>query len=148
MAPISPRATSRQAGSSTRMSQPGTAAVGEPGLTGSVSIPTQLDAIGQPVSVCHQWSITGTFSISSVQRSVSGSQRSPARNCVRKADRSYFASSLPSGSSLRIARIAVGAVNMQDTLCPAITRQNAPASGVPTGLPSYSTVAQPCSSGA
>ena len=53
-----------------------------------------------------------------------------------------------SGSSLRIARIAVGAVNSAATPCSAITRQNAPASGVPTGLPSYSTVVQPTSSGA
>ena len=33
-------------------------------------------------------------------------------------------------------RKAVGAVNMTLTLCWAMTRQNAPASGVPTGLPS------------
>ena len=43
---------------------------------------------------------------------------------------------LPSGSSLRIARIAVGAVNSAFTPCSAATRQNAPGSGVPTGLPS------------
>jgi hypothetical protein len=30
-------------------------------LIGRRSIPRQLAAIGQPVSVCHQWSITGTF---------------------------------------------------------------------------------------
>jgi hypothetical protein len=35
-----------------------------------------------------------------------------------------------------IARKAVGAVNSAITLCSAITRQKAPASGVPTGLPS------------
>jgi hypothetical protein len=29
-----------------------------------------------------------------------------------------------------------------------MTRQNAPASGVPTGFPSYSTVVHPASSGA
>jgi hypothetical protein len=51
-------------------------------------------------------------------------------------------------SSRLIARIAVGAVNSTSTPCSAITRQNAPASGVPTGLPSYSTVVQPTSSGA
>ena len=42
-----------------------------------------------------------------------------------------------------MARKAVGAVNSVFTLCCAITRQKAPASGVPTGLPSYSTVVQP-----
>ena len=54
----------------------------------------------------------------------------------------------PSGSCCRIARNAVGAVKSVDTPCSATTRQNAPASGVPTGLPSYSTVVQPCKSGA
>ena len=52
------------------------------------------------------------------------------------ADRSYLAISPPSGSSLRMARTAVGAVNSAVAPCSAITRQNAPASGVPTGLPS------------
>jgi hypothetical protein len=46
-----------------------------------------------------------------------------------------------------IARIAVGAVNRASTPCSATTRQNAPASGVPTGLPSYSTVVAPAISG-
>jgi hypothetical protein len=44
---------------------------------------------------------------------------------------------LPSGSSLRIARKAVGAVKKATALCCDMTRQNAPASGVPIGLPSY-----------
>ena len=48
---------------------------------------------------------------------------------------------------LLIARNAVGAVNSVRTLCWLITRQNAPGSGVPTGLPSYTSVVQPCSSG-
>ena len=43
---------------------------------------------------------------------------------------------VPSGSSFLIARIAVGAVNNAFTPCSDATRQNAPASGVPTGLPS------------
>jgi hypothetical protein len=47
-----------------------------------------------------------------------------------------------------IARRAVGAVKRALTPCSAITRQNAPASGVPTGLPSYMTVVAPISSGA
>ena len=42
---------------------------------------------------------------------------------------------LPSGSSLRMARKAVGAVKKATALCSEMTRQNAPASGVPTGLP-------------
>ena len=63
---------------------PAPARVGEPGTTGSRSMPRQLAAIGQPVSVCHQWSITGTPSFSSAQPSVSGSQRSPARKSARK----------------------------------------------------------------
>ena len=42
----------------------------------------------------------------------------------------------PSGSCCRIPRNAVGAVNSVSTPCSAITRQNAPASGVPTGFPS------------
>ena len=44
--------------------------------------------------------------------------------------------SLPCGSSFLMARNAVGAVNIATQPCSAITRQNAPASGVPTGLPS------------
>ena len=48
---------------------------------------------------------------------------------VRSADRSYSASSSPSGSSFLIARNAVGAVNIALTPCSATTRQNAPASG-------------------
>lgn len=47
-----------------------------------------------------------------------------------------------------IARIAVGAVNSAFAPCSEMTRQNAPASGVPTGLPSYRTVVAPISSGA
>ena len=43
-----------------------------------------MQPTGQPVSVCHQWSITGMPSCRSAQSSVGGSQRSPARNSVRK----------------------------------------------------------------
>jgi len=42
----------------------------------------------------------------------------------------------PFGSSFLIARKAVGAVNRLFTLCWEMTRQKAPASGVPIGLPS------------
>ena len=47
-----------------------------------------------------------------------------------------------------MARNAVGAVNSAETLCSAMTRQNAPASGVPTGFPPYTSVVAPNSSGA
>ena len=47
-----------------------------------------------------------------------------------------------------MARIAVGAANSTFTACCAQTRQNAPGSGVPTGLPSYITLVHPRSSGA
>ncbi len=47
-----------------------------------------------------------------------------------------------------MARKAVGAVNMVAHLCSAMTRQKAPASGVPTGLPSYRIEVQPWNSGA
>ena len=53
----------------------------------------------------------------------------------------------PCGSSFLIARNAVGAVKKATAPCSEITRQNAPASGVPTGLPSYRTEVAPCSSG-
>ena len=64
-------------------SYPGTGTDGEPGLIGSVSSPRRLAAIGQPVSVCHQLSMTGTPSRSDAHCYVSGSSRSPARNSVR-----------------------------------------------------------------
>src|SRR5215470_10959332 len=101
--------------------------------------PTGLPAMHQPVSVCHQWSITGTFNCFSAHSTVGGSARSPARNSVRKFDKSYLRNSLPCGSSFLMARNAVGAVKKATAPCSEITRQNAPASGVPTGLPSYRT---------
>ena len=79
MLPISPGAASAPSSSRMRTSQPGAALVGEPGLIGSSSMPGQLAAMAQPVSVCHQWSITGTPSVSPAHASVSGSHRSPAR---------------------------------------------------------------------
>ena len=78
---------------------------------------------------------------------VSGSSRSPAANNVSSEDTSYLLSSVASGSALRMARIAVGAVNNAFTPCSPMTRQNAPASGVPTGLPSYITDVAPTSRG-
>ena len=74
---------------------------------------------------------------------MSGSARSPARNKDSKDDKSYFLKNSPSGSSFFIALKAVGAVNSDFTLYSEIIRQNSPASGVPTGLPSNKTVVQP-----
>ncbi len=68
IAPSLPSVTGRPAESSTCTSQPGSGRVGEPGLIGSSSIPAGLATIGQPVSVCHQWSITGMSSSSDAQR--------------------------------------------------------------------------------
>ena len=90
----------------------------------------------QPVSVCHQWSITGTPRIFSAQATVSGSARSPARNSVRRDLVEYFFRNSAFGSSFLIARKAVGAVNSAEILYSSIIRQKAPASGVPIGLPS------------
>ncbi len=56
--------------------------------------------IGEPVSVCHQWSTTGTFSFCSAHLMVSGSARSPARNSVRNFDKSYLGTNSPLGSCL------------------------------------------------
>ena len=47
-----------------------------------------------------------------------------------------------------MARKAVGAVNSATTPWSEQTRQKAPASGVPTGLPSYITEVAPWMSGA
>ncbi len=112
------------------------ARVGEPGLISSSSIPAGLAAIGQPVSVCHQWSMTGMPSRSEAQRCVSGSRRSPARKRYVSDETSYCARNSPFGSSFLIARNAVGAVKTDFTPFSWTTRQNWPASGVPTGLPS------------
>ena len=72
--------------------------------------------IAQLVSVCHQWSITGTFNKFSAHLIVSGSALSPAKNKVLNLDKSYFEKNLPSGSSFLIALKAVGAVNSAFTL--------------------------------
>ena len=76
----------------------------------------QLELIAQLVSVCHQWSITGTLSKFSAHLIVSGSALSPARNKLLKLLRSYLEKNLPSGSSFFIALKAVGAVKTDLTL--------------------------------
>src|ERR1700709_969361 len=87
--------------------------------------------------------MTGTFNCCSAHSTVGGSARSPARNSVRNFDRSYLRMKLPSGSSLRMARNAGGAVKNATALCSEITRQNAPASGVPIGLPAINSGGRP-----
>ena len=67
---------------------------------------------------------------------------------MRKVLRSYLRIKSPLGSSRLMARKAVGAVNITFTPCSEITRQNAPGSGVPTGLPSYKMLVQPLNRGA
>ncbi len=107
----------------------------------------QLAQMAHPVSVCHQWSMTGTLRLRSDHWMVSGSERSPARKRYLKLDRSYFLISSPLGSSRLMARKAVGAVKRLRTPCWEMIRQKTPASGVPTGLPSKRMVVQPRNSG-
>lgn len=49
--------------------------------------------------------------------------------------RAYFFPCAAWGSCWRMARMAVGAVNMEEAPCSDRTRKNAPGSGVPTGFP-------------
>lgn len=81
-----------------------------------------------------------------------GSDRSPARKSARKclspSPSAAFLKYSLSGSSLRIALSAVGAVNMVVTLCSLTTLQKVEASGVPTGFPSNNTVVAPANNGA
>ena len=88
----------------------------EPYFVSIISIPVQFELIAQLVSVCHQWSITGTFNNFSAHFIVSGSARSPAKNKLSKELRSYFEKNFPSGSSFLIALNAVGAVKRDLTL--------------------------------
>ena len=76
----------------------------------------QLALIAQLVSVCHQWSITGTFKRDSAHLIVSGSALSPAKNILSNELKSYLEKNLPSGSSFLIALKAVGAVKRDLTL--------------------------------
>ncbi len=99
--------------------------------------------MAQPVSVCHQWSITGRRASRWPQRRCRDRGARRRRTSVVIDEMSYLASSAASGSALRIARIAVGAVNNAETLCSWITRQNAPASGCATGLPRTSRWSRP-----
>ena len=68
MFPASPGFASLPSSSRMRRSYPGIGKVGDPGLVGFGSRPIGSAAIAQPVSVCHQWSMTGTFSRSPAQR--------------------------------------------------------------------------------
>ena len=78
-----------------RRSYPGTGSVGEPAFVGSSSTPAITETIGQPDSVCHQWSITGTFKISS------GSSITPMK--VNKRDSTTNDMVAPNSSRLRRA---------------------------------------------
>jgi hypothetical protein len=59
MLPSVPAGTSWPLTSTTRTSKPGTGTDGDPALIGSVWIPRGLAHTAHPVSVCHQWSMTG-----------------------------------------------------------------------------------------
>ena len=67
MAPSRPAGRALPRSSRICTSYPGTGTVGEPGLIGSGSSPRGFATIGQPVSVCHQLSTTGTPSCSVAQ---------------------------------------------------------------------------------
>ena len=97
--------------------------------------------IGHPLSVCHQLSTMSTPSIPEKTHSVWVGTL-PARNIVDRDVRSWDDACCGWGLR-RIARSAVGAVNIALTPAPSTTFQNAEASGVPTGFPSYKTVVQP-----
>ena len=85
-------------------------------------------------------------------RIIEGSLRSPARkralNCLNPPLSAISLKYLFSGSSLRMARRAVGAVLRTLTLCSSMIRQNVLALGVPTGFPSKRTVVAPARKGA
>lgn len=76
-------------------------------MIGIGSSPRMFAQIAQPVSVCHQWSITGTPSFGGPDVRV-GVEALAAANSVVIDEMSYLASSFASGSALRMARIAVG----------------------------------------
>jgi hypothetical protein len=77
-----------------------------------------------------------TFSTFSAQCIVARSALSPAKNKVRRQERSKLAGSKPWASALFRTRIAVGAVKRAFTLCLSMVRQKFDASGVPIGFPS------------
>ena len=75
-----------------------------------------MPAIAQPVSVCHQWSMTGTLRLASAHLIVSGSARSPA-NSVRMLEVIGFRMKDPWILLLDGAERHVGAVSSAETLC-------------------------------
>ena len=66
--PSSPAGRGVPRESRTCRSYPGTGTVGDPALIGIGSSPRRLEAMGQPVSVCHQLSTTGLPSFSVAHR--------------------------------------------------------------------------------
>ena len=117
-----------------------------------------MPEIGEPDSDDHQLSMTWAPGAPYCSSSfwyiftILGSLLSPARNsalrCRSPSRFPTFSKNLFSGSSRRMARRAVGAVLRILTLYSSRILQNVPASGVPTGLPSKSTVAAPARRGA
>lgn len=155
-----------------RTSKPGIGFPAEPGRIGNgedeggegeekerpVAGRRAMPEIGEPDSEDHQLSITCALGAQWVWRRVwymltmLGSLRSPARKSARRVLKlPFWPASLKKwldGSSLRIARKAVGAVKRTLTLYSARRRQKVPALGVPTGLPSKRTVVAPARRGA
>jgi hypothetical protein len=119
------------------------ATVGEPILTGNWPRPSGLPAIAQPVSVCHQWSMTGTPSLFlrpddrvRIGPLAGEEQRAQARHIViadEFAGRVFLLDGAEGGRRGEQRRDLVSS----------ITRQKVPASGVPTGLPSNTMVVAP-----
>jgi hypothetical protein len=117
-------------------------------LTGSFSIPSGLPAMAQPVSVCHQWSITGHAEL--LLRPFDGvGVGAFAREEERFQRRQVVVAHQRPARVVALDR-AEGGRRGEEALdpCSAITRQKVPASGVPTGLPSNTMVVQPKVSGA
>ena len=98
------------------ISKPGTALLDEPGFIAAGSTPIRFAIIGQPDSVCHQWSIIGNWVCSCNQWYVAGSHLSPATKIDFKLFIEYFFNPFASGSSFFIALNAVGAANNKFTL--------------------------------
>ena len=97
-------------------SMPGIGIVAEPALMGSREIPSGFANTGPPVSVCHMWSITGTWSSKTFfcNHSHAGAfNTSPAQNTFFTDDLSNF---FVSSSPVRISnRAAVGDVKILET---------------------------------
>ncbi len=172
MLPMVPWGASAPVSETMRTSKPGRGLPAEPGRMGRAGVEAgegllrdfaaggwrAMPVMGEPDSEDHQLSMTVALGAQYFSRSpwyirtILGSLRSPARNSARSCLSSPFSpreeKNLLSGSSRLMARRAVGAVKSELTACSAQMRQKVPASGVPMGLPSKSTVAAPARRGA